>query len=186
MVAEQKKYSLPAIVLHWIMAICFILMLSSGLAMGFLELTPAFKYKLYQWHKSLGVLLLLAFFLRLFVRYIFPRPALSSSMKSYEKLAAHAGHFLMYVCMFALPFSGWAMVSASPLGIPTMVFGWFEWPHIPFFVGDEVVGEAAYNAHQILAYSFIGLIGVHVGAVVKHWVFDKENLLPRMGIGRTK
>jgi cytochrome b561 len=184
--AAPLRYSCFAIALHWVMALAFLLMLASGLVMANLDIPKSLQFQIYQWHKSLGVLLLLAFFLRLAVRLRARVPELPVRMKPFEKKAAKAGHFALYVWMIALPLTGWLVVSASPFGLPTIVFGWFEWPHIPDLAGNEPVSEFAETAHQWLAYAFIALIAGHVAAVVKHYLIDKENLLPRMGIGRAK
>jgi len=175
-----------AIILHWVMAVSFILMLASGLAMEYLELEKALVFQLFQWHKSLGVLLMVAFFLRVAVRLFAAHPKLPETMPVLERKAAHAGHMMLYLWMLALPLSGWVMVSASSFGLPTIVFGWFEWPHIPGIAGDKGLRENANLAHQWLAYSFIALIAGHIAAAVKHLVIDHENLLPRMGVGRVK
>ncbi len=185
MVAAPQRYHALAIALHWVMALAFLCMLASGLTMteeGLLNQSQ--RFALYQWHKSLGVLLLGAFVLRLAVRLLARVPALPGHMKPLERKAAALGHFALYAVMLAMPLSGWLMVSASPYGLPTIVFGWFEWPHVPNVAANHAVEEAANEAHELLAYFFMALIGVHVAAVVKHAKFDRINLLPRMGIGR--
>jgi cytochrome b561 len=174
------RYHSIAITLHWVMAIAFLVMLASGLTMKYLPIEQALKFNLYQWHKSLGVLLLLTFGLRLLVRLTQPIPALPASMKQLEQLAAKFGHAALYVWMLALPLSGWVMVSASVYGLPTIVFGWFEWPHIAGIAMNEAIENMAKNAHMILAFSFIALTVGHIAAVIKHAVIDRKNLLQRM------
>jgi cytochrome b561 len=168
------------------MALAFAGMLAMGLAMTGEGMPQALKFRVYQWHKSLGVLLLLAFFLRLALRVGARRPPLPNTLSAREKTAASITHLVMYACMLALPLSGWVMVSSSPYGLPTLVFGWFTWPHLPGVAAKEALEDAAESAHALLAYAFMGLIGLHVAAVLKHWLVDKENLLPRMGIGRVQ
>jgi cytochrome b561 len=175
-----EKYTKVAVALHWVMAVSFILMLASGITMGYIEIEKSLKFNLYQWHKSLGVLLLVAFFLRIGWRIFNKPPALPTSFPKIERIAAHAGHWGLYVWMVLLPLTGWAMVSSSVYGLPTIVFGWFEWPHVPGLEGNEDIHELAETAHMILAFSFIALILGHVAAVVKHAVKDGENLLKRM------
>ena len=48
------------------------------------------------------------------------------------RFAVRASHFLLYFLIVAIPLAGWAMVSSSPLGLPTPYFGLFSWPNIPF------------------------------------------------------
>jgi cytochrome b561 len=184
--SEPQRYQGAAILLHWAMALAFLLMLASGLAMVNLKLEPAFQFQLYQWHKSLGVVLLLLVALRILLRLRAKIPALPETLPAWEKRAAKLGHLALYVWMLALPLAGWVMVSASPYGLPTIVFNQFEWPHLPNLAGNEAVEQVAKWTHRLLAYSFIALIAVHVGAVIKHAWRDGINLLPRMGIGKAK
>jgi cytochrome b561 len=181
-----QRYHRAAIILHWVMAVAFILMLFSGLTMETNWYSKSLRFQMYQWHKSLGVLLLIAFFLRVAIRFIKPHPELPAQMKPLEKKAAKLGHFALYGVMLAVPLSGWVMVSSSKLGLPTLVFGLFEWPHVPGVQGMKAIHSFAYESHELLAYGLIALIVLHVLAVIKHAVVDKENLLPRMGIGRQK
>jgi cytochrome b561 len=187
MTAEPaQRYTAVAVILHWVMAAAFLLMLASGLCMTYLEIDKALKFNLYQWHKSLGVLLLAAFALRLGWRLSHKPPALPAFMPPLEALAAKAGHIALYACMIAVPLSGWVMVSSSVYGLPTIVFGWFEWPHIPRIAANESVNAAAKNAHWLLAWFFGLCIAGHIAAVVKHAAIDKHNLLPRMWFPSTR
>lgn len=181
MSADTRRYTKVAVILHWIMALAFFGMLASGLAMAQEDLLErSLKFQMYQWHKSLGVLLLLAFFVRIGWRVFHKAPSLPDTINKLEQLAAKAGHYALYVWMIAVPLSGWMMVSSSNYGLPTVVFGWFTWPHIPGIAGDEAINGAARTAHEYLAYLFIALIAGHIAAVIKHAVIDKHNLLPRM------
>jgi cytochrome b561 len=159
-------------------------MLSGGLIMTNLELPKPLQFDLYQYHKSLGVILLMLFFVRLSVKMVSKTPPLPDEMTKLDKKLAKIGHLVLYTFMFAMPFTGWAMVSSSSYGLPTIVFGMFEWPHLSFVVGNHDVHEMAEEAHELLAYGFIGLIILHISAVIKHYVVEKKNLLPRMGIGK--
>lgn len=180
MARPRDRYTGVAIILHWVMAVAFFLMLGSGLVMAYGDLPKGDLFRLYQWHKSLGVLLLLAFALRIGWRLVARPPALPGYFPPWEAIAARLGHWGLYFCMVALPLSGWAMVSASVYGLPTIVFGLFEWPHIPGLAGDAAAEAAAKTAHTALAILFGLLITVHLAAVAKHLVADRDNILARM------
>lgn len=176
----DSRYTIIAMILHWVMAIAFFLMLGSGIAMVNFEIDPSFKFNLYQWHKSLGVLLLITFFLRVAWRLWNKPPALPQSFKKLDVIGAKLGHLGLYALMIAMPLSGWVMVSSSVYGLPTIVFGWFEWPHISALSGNEIVNTISKNAHWIMSWIFIAMIAIHILAVIKHYKVDKENLLTRM------
>lgn len=148
--------------------------------MTYVDLSQNLKFQMYQWHKSGGVLLLLAFGVRLIWRILSVVPELPQSLIGLEKKAAKFGHFALYALMLLMPLSGWVMVSSSIYGLPTIVFGWFQWPHIPGLQGNELVETASRNIHFALAILFFLVIVTHILAVVKHAYIDKENLLTRI------
>jgi len=183
---RQGRYNNVAIFLHWIMAAAFFLMLGSGLSTEYLPMGKSLKFNMIQWHKGLGVLLLMTFILRLGWRIFHRPPPLPSSIKGLEISAAKAGHVALYFCMIAVPLSGWVMVSSSVYGLPTIVFGWFQWPHIPLIAGNKAVNEISGDIHMILTWFFGLCIAGHIAAVVKHIVIDKENILLRMSPSKTQ
>lgn len=178
------RYNSVAIILHWVMAVGFFMMLGSGITMTYFEISKSLQFNMYQWHKSGGVLLLLAFGLRILWRVIsgFRKqiPDLPRSLPKTERKAAKLGHWGLYAIMLAMPISGWIMVSASVYGLPTIVFGWFQWPHIPDFQGNAKIENLARDAHFYIAIFFGLMLATHIGAVVKHAVADKENLMTRI------
>ena len=181
-----RHYNSVAIILHWVMALAFFIMLGSGVAMSNFDLDQSLKFNLYQWHKSGGVLLLMAFFLRIIWRFVSRIPKLPENFKPWEKIAAKGGHWGLYAAMFLMPLTGWLTVSSSVYGLPTIVFGWFEWPHFPGIEGNETIHEISEESHTIIAIIFGLLIFAHIGAVIKHAVIDHENILPRMWWGKDK
>ena len=180
MVFTKDRYDSVAITLHWVMAIAILLMLGSGVTMKYLDIAKSLKFNMYQWHKSLGVILLVAFFLRLSWRLAHKPPLLPISMGDHEILMAKVGHWLLYLLMIIMPLSGWFLVSSSVYGLPTIVFGLFQWPHIPNLSGNEMIGSGARATHFYSAIFLAILIIGHVGAVIMHYIHQKENILKRM------
>ena len=183
--SDKLKYDMVAITLHWVMAICILLMLGSGIAFDNIPMDKSFKFNLYQWHKSLGLLLLAAVFVRIGWRLFHKPPAEPAQIPKHDQKLALLGHWALYALMFAMPFAGWMMVSSSPYGLPTYIFGLFEWPHLPYVAGDKSINGLAKSIHYYGGWAFIVMIAAHTGAVVKHYYFDHVNLLSRMGIGKS-
>ena len=178
--AGIDRYSSVAIFLHWTIAAAIFFMLGSGTVMVYGDLEQATQFQVYQWHKGAGVLLLLAVILRLAWRLISKVPPLPIGMPNWETIAAKLGHYGLYALMILMPLTGWVIVSASVYGLPTIVFGWFTWPHIPGLQGNAFVEEIAETAHLALAIALGLFIAVHIAAVIKHYWLDRENLLKRM------
>jgi cytochrome b561 len=183
--ASRSSYSRTAIVLHWLIALLLIGNFLGGLFMGDLlapSATPEQKqlgFKIIQFHKSMGLTILILSLLRLTVRLVGGAPALPSHMTSLERFLAKATHWLFYGVMILVPLTGWIMVSASPLGFPTLYFGLFEWPHLPIETSKATSGAAS-EVHEMIAFAGAGLFLLHVGAALKHHYFDRDDVLARM------
>lgn len=181
--APATRYSLVAIVLHWAVAIGIAALVLIGLAMAHLDLAPLQKFKLYQLHKSVGVTVLLLAFLRLGWRLTHAAPRLPATMSLRDALAARAAHWLLYVLQFAVPLAGWALVSVSVLGIPTLLYGVVPWPHLPFLttIADKAPVEAVVETmHAWLAYSLVAVVVAHAAAALRHHLIIRDDILTRM------
>lgn len=178
--APTRRYHTLLIILHWLMALAFLGMLGSGLTMADMEGPSDLKSSLFHFHKSMGVILLLAVFVRMGLRAVFGAPPLPAVFSWLEVLAAKAGHAGLYALMMLMPLTGWLMVSSHPRGAPIDVFGVFTWPLIPGITPGEALNDAAGEIHETLAKILMLLITVHIAALVWHAVKDKEFLLPRM------
>ncbi len=187
MSTTSERYSTIAIALHWLIALAIILQLASGLWMVDAldeQATQMRAFQVYQWHKSLGLTVLILSLLRLLWRLTHRAPGLPPGMTAWERLAAKGTHVLFYVLMIGLPLTGWIVVSASKLGLPTLYWGLFQWPHLPLCgmaaeakaALEENVGEV----HALLAYTTIGLLVLHVGAALKHHLVNRDDGLARM------
>jgi polyisoprenoid-binding protein YceI len=77
------------------------------------------------------------------------------------------------------------MVSASPRNIPTVLFNTFDWPHIPMLSGMTLeqkkgMHEVLETAHAVAAYAMAALLGLHVGAALRHQFMMKDRTMQRM------
>ncbi|MEO1281294.1 MAG: cytochrome b [Pseudomonadota bacterium] len=182
----SETYSTVAMVLHWLIALSIIGLIAAGTWMVDAIKVPETQgqaFVVYQFHKSLGLTVLVLSVARLAWRFVKPPPPLPSSMSGWERFAAHVSHSAFYVLMIGMPLLGWAMVSASPLGLPTIVFGFFEWPHIPYLANltdKKPVEDALKQAHEAGGFILAVLLVLHVVAALKHHFVNKDNVLARM------
>jgi len=176
------RYHAVSIALHWLIALGILALIAIGLAMTHLALAPLLKFQLYQLHKSIGVTVLLAVLLRILWR-LGHRPPPLPELKRLEKAAADGMHGLLYVLMVALPLTGWALVSASPFNLPTVLYGLVPWPHLPILatLEDKAPVEAVLKfTHGKLGWLLLVLIVVHVGAALRHHFVLRDGVLRRM------
>lgn len=175
--AVSTRYTPVAIALHWLMVVLLIGLVSVGIYMHELPLSPQ-KLQLYSYHKWAGVTAFLLVLIRLLWRATHPAPALPASMTPLMQRAAHAGHVVLYLLMIAIPLSGWLMSSAK--GFQTVYFGVLPIPDL--LVKDEALGKALKEVHELLNWTLILLVLGHIGAAVKHHFIDKDGLLWRMSL----
>lgn len=185
--AQRYRYAAVAIALHWAIAVLLVILVAIGWWMtrgeGASSAAPGtLKFEAFQLHKALGILVLLLTLARVGWRLFNPPPPSFVIVLPWEKALASAVYFAFYVLMVALPLTGWALVSSSPTGIPTLLFGVIEWPHLPLPTTDAVAG-AFDRTHAILAWTTVALIGLHIAGALKHQIIDGENILVRMAPG---
>ena len=171
----NTHYTATAKLLHWLIALMIFGMLAFGFYMTGLDLSPT-KLELYSWHKWAGVTVFALVLVRLAWRIGHKPPALPAHMPAIERLAAHAGHHLLYVLMLAIPLSGWLMSSAK--GFQTVWFGVLPLPDL--LAKDKALGNLLETVHVVLNYTLIAVLLGHVGAALKHHFIDRDDVLTRM------
>ncbi|MEM8937652.1 MAG: cytochrome b [Pseudomonadota bacterium] len=180
MSTSSTRYTTVAIALHWIIALLIIGQIAGGWYMNHVVESSRAKFGLYQLHKSFGVLALLVSFGRLYWRLTHKAPALPEGMPAYERIGAQFTHIAFYTIMIGIPLSGWLMVSVSPKEIPTVLFQYIPWPHIPGLPKSELMEYISFETHKIVSYATIALLGLHIGAALKHHIVNKDDVLTRM------
>lgn len=178
----SPSYTAVAKTLHWLIALAIIGMLALGWIMTSLPNGPD-KFSLFQWHKSIGITILLLSFARLGWRLTHTAPLLPLAMPRWEKIAAKATHVLFYILIIGMPLTGWIIVSSSPLNLPTMLYGVIPWPHLPVLPeleNKKEIGHVFGAIHGYLAYVIAGLLVLHIAAAWKHHLIDRDDILIRM------
>ena len=102
-------------------------------------------------------------------------------MPAHLQFAAHAGHFLLYARMLAIPLSGWLMSSAK--GFQTVWFGILPLPDL--VAKDADLGDALRSLHEALNLLLALSVAGHVLMALKHHFIDKDGLLLRMAPGKS-
>ncbi|MBV9288418.1 MAG: cytochrome b/b6 domain-containing protein, partial [Hyphomicrobiales bacterium] len=137
--------------------------------------SAARTFDLYQWHKSLGIAALALTAARLFARALAAAPGLPAAR--WEGRLAASVQGLTYLLTIVAIASGWLVVSAAPLPVPTRFFGLV----VPNLAGpDPALFAAARLAHQLAAWSILGLVALHVAGALKHRFVDRDDVLTRI------
>jgi len=91
--------------------------------------------------------------------------------------------------MIGMPLTGWVMVSASRIGLPTLLYGRAPWPMIPGIPSLDPAAKAIWRrigetGHSGLAWLLAALAALHVAGALKHQLYDAaEPVLGRMAPG---
>ena len=181
--APQGRFDSIAIGLHWLLALALTVAFCVGVYMEGLPFSPQ-KLKLINWHKWAGVTILLLSVVRLLWRWTHRPPPLSAraeaAMPTWQRWAHRAVQGLMYALFLAVPLLGWAYSSAA--GFPIVWFG--VWPLPDLLAADKALAEAIKPWHGWAAFALAALVLVHVAAVLKHQLIDRDGVLSRMRPGR--
>lgn len=172
---ENRPYDPVARTAHWL----HVLLLMGSFTLGFIMVDLAsspLKLQLFAWHKWIGVVVIVLVALRFAWRLRHTPPPLPSSIPPWQREVARISHRLLYVMLFAVPLSGWLMSSAK--GYQTVLFAVLPIPDL--LDKNPPLGAALEEVHWLLNKMLLGLIALHVGAALKHYFIDRDQVLTRM------
>lgn len=172
----STRYTYTAIALHWLIAVLIVATFLLGLTMVDMPgITPT-KLKYFNWHKWMGVTVLGLAAARVLWRLTHKAPPLPATLPKWERMAAGLGHVGLYALMFAVPLSGYFYSLAS--GYKVVYLGLFP---LPVLIDTNPELKPVLKAmHYFLNMGLAALVSVHVLAVIKHQLFDRNNILKRM------
>lgn len=169
------QYGSVAQLFHWTIVILIVTQFVLANKADALSLGPAKIATLAQ-HKSVGMTIFGLAILRLLWRWLNPAPQLPASMPAWQRIGAHASHWLLYGLLLALPLLGWLMSSAR--NFPVSWFGVFTFPDL--VAANRARYEFFRDAHELLAKVLFCLALLHMAAAFKHHLIDRDNVLRRM------
>jgi len=175
---NTNSYSRVARLLHWTLAALILGLIAAGFLMT-QDWLPH-RFKVYQWHKSFGIVVLLLSVVRLIWRLTHKAPGLPEGMKTWEKAAAKLTHIGFYVLMIGVPLLGWAMVSASTLPVENQIFYLIPLPDMPGVSASKAAEMRLKTFHELGAKLILLLFVLHVGAALKHHFVERDDTLRRM------
>jgi len=130
----------------------------------------------YDWHKSVGLVLLGLALARLAWRKLTPLPDWAPTLTADERTISHWNETLLYGCMILLPISGYLFVMAGDYGIKL-----FGGPALPNPIGkQESLAVFARVLHITVAYATVVIVAWHVGLGLQQHLFRCDRFLHRM------
>ncbi|CAB3744010.1 cytochrome b [Paraburkholderia rhynchosiae] len=173
---ERRQYTSIAKILHWTMAIAIVCAWIAGYYSSTLNVAQKIQADSIMLHKSIATITLFLLAARIPWRLMHGAPEASCSVPSLERAAARVGHLFLYLCMLALPLSGWLWSSAAGYKIP--VAGLFFLP--PLMDKMPALAPIFKEVHICLAYTIAVLVCGHVLMALKHYFVDHSDSLESM------
>jgi cytochrome b561 len=176
----SRRYGAVSKLLHWAV---FVLLLNQFVVAGMMltteewETTAGFtQAALYEWHKSVGVVVFLTVVLRYGWRKVAGLPEWAPNLSSGEQRAIHLVERVLYACMFVMPLSGFLFVMAG--NFPLNFFGLGDMPNV---VGEHpALSRAAEWTHYITAMVLPIAIAAHLMIVFFHEQQHRDGYIRRM------
>jgi cytochrome b561 len=179
---SSTEWGWPSKALHWVAALAVLILLIHGWWMVHMTARPDRAVN-YAWHAAVGYDLLALLVLRMLWRWMNPVPALPDDVQRWEVIAARAGHFGLYVLLFAASLSGWALAGTFRRPFAQDLFG-IPIPQLLSGPGpDRFYHNFFEEAHMITSYLLAALIVVHVAGSLRHHFIKRNEVMRRMWFG---
>ena len=174
MAHSTSRYTLTAILFHWLTAVLVVALLAIGWYM--VELPKgASRGDFFQLHKSIGLSVFVLLWARLAWRLSHPPPELPTTLARWQRYVVKVVHLAFYVLLIAQPLSGY--LSASFSGYRT---AWFGVP-LPYWSWrDAPLNELFTEIHVVGSICLVLLLVMHLLGSLSHLVQGDSALFKRM------
>ncbi len=162
------RYSLPFILIHWLLTVLILFLLGLGWYLHYVPPVAPLRVFLLEVHTSLGLTSLILVVLQILLRLRRAPPPLPQGYPRWAGHAASTVHLMTYLCLILMPLSGYfaAVLSGSPVRF------WGEPTPVPE-VRDASLFAFFSAAHNIVALVLAALVVIHIGLValgIKHGI----------------
>ena len=172
----QPRYSSLNQTLHWVTAVCMLAILPLAWVMTNAEHKTPGLNAMYNWHKTLGLIVLLVTLFRVVWRFIDKPPPYPARLAAWDKGLAHATYWLFFATLLWMPITGAIM---SMLGThPTVLFNVI--PLKSPFAPNEHLEETFGNLHALGQWAVYALILLHLAGVAFHLIWGRDGVVGRM------
>jgi len=125
-------------------------------------------------HVSFGITILMLIVLRFAWRLTHPvEPA--SSLPPWQRLSSEVVHWLLYALVLGTTVTGWLFASFRGWSLT-----YFYLAPLPTLAENAAAGKAIDGLHQVMEWSLLVMIGIHVAAALAHVFFYRDKVMQRM------
>ena len=170
---SKNGYGLLAKLFHWVTFVVLIIQVPFGFYLVGMEFSDR-RIDLESIHILIGISIFYLVLIRLIWKMINPRPKKWKEFFSGQNLIASFNHFLLYLSIFAITISG--VLKKLYMG-EKLNFLLFQYA---FKETDFQLADSFYVVHIYANYLLLGLISLHILAVITHHFIFKEKILKKM------
>jgi cytochrome b561 len=170
----RLQYGITAKVFHWLVVALLIVQYLIGWLMPDIHrgMKPGTGMTL---HISFGIVILILIVLRLAWRLAHP-VAPESSLPPWQRISSEGVHWLLYALVLGTTITGWLFASFRGWGV-----SFFYLVPMPMLSSDNAAaGKAIDGLHQVMEWSLLVVIGIHVAAALVHVLVYRDRIMQRM------
>ena len=169
---NKSKYGLLSKLFHWLTAAGLLIQIPLGFYLVDLDFDQT-RVDIENYHILFGLIIFYVTLVRLISKLLTPVPDFKGSTFLGQKFVSKLNHFLLYLSLLTVTSSGILKKLFNGEGL------------IIFFKKIDLnynyeLSEQFYSMHILANYTLIGLIALHILAVLFHKIFLKENILKRI------
>jgi cytochrome b561 len=159
--AMQLRYSPLNQALHWITALCMFAILPLAWVMTNARARPHFDEALFNWHKTLGLIVLMVTIFRIVWRYVDRPPPFPPMISAWEGALARAIYWLFFLALLWMPITGY--MTSLYGGHPPKLFNLI--PTSALAPKDKHLADLFGALHGLGQWAVYGLVLLHLSAV---------------------
>ena len=172
MLNNKSKYGLLSKLFHWLTAAGLIIQIPLGFYLVDLDFDQT-RVDIENYHILFGLIIFYATLIRLIFKLLTPTPDIEGSAFLGQKFIAKLNHLLLYLTLLTVTSSG--ILKKLFNGESLIIF--FKKINLTY---NYELSEQFYSIHIFANYALIGLISLHILAVLFHKFLLKEDILKRI------
>jgi superoxide oxidase len=169
---NKSKYGLLSKLFHWFTVAGLIIQIPLGFYLVDLDFGQ-FRIDIENYHILFGLIIFYITLIRLIFKLLRPTPAFRGNSFPGQKFIAKLNHLLLYLALLTVTISG--IFKKLFNGENLVIF--FKKINLPY---SFELSEQFYSIHVLANYMLIGLITLHIFAVLFHKFFLRENIIKRI------
>ena len=169
---NRSKYGLLSRLFHWLTAAGLIIQIPLGFYLVNLDFDQT-RVDIENYHILLGLIIFYVTLIRLIIKLLTPTPVFKGSAFLGQKFIAKLNHLLLYLTLLTVTISG--ILKKLFNGESLVIF--LRKINLTY---NYELSEQFYSIHILANYTLLGLITLHILAVLFHKFILKENILKRI------